>query len=409
MFRSFVEKKLVRKITSSIRLPESDDSETLWSGNSSYDCSLDFKSCASDHTSSSSSPQPKMPVLHRKELQLGPLLGQGAFAQVFAVTKIEMNSSSINEKLIIEPQQEMVARQKLLRSANVDGCSLAVKHLNRELLRHPKVFRQALDDLEREAHILSTLQNHPNIVQLRAVSMGGIAKLKRSGRYNDYFLVMNRCENTLHDRIEDQWKKLPATVPPLTTLVRYATQLASALQYLHQRRFIFRDCKPTNVGFQRWTGDGNDEDTERIQLFDFGLCRALPPSSSSSSSSTDMETFQMSMAGTTRYMSPEILLGEAYNCKADTYSFALVLYEMFSQKTAYEGIKNRNVFQQEVCNASIRPDLNSLNVPQSLKNLLEQAWCKSVSARLTIKTVLDELEGIQKELQQLNKSCCHCY
>jgi len=49
-------------------------------------------------------------------------------------------------------------------------------------------------------------------------------------------------------------------------------QIASAIQYLHEHRIIFRDIKPDNIGFY------NEEGVEVPKLFDFGLVREVKES-----------------------------------------------------------------------------------------------------------------------------------
>ena len=49
------------------------------------------------------------------------------------------------------------------------------------------------------------------------------------------------------------------------------------------------------------------------------------------------------IVGSPRYMAPEVLVDppESYNMKADVYTFAIVLWEMFSLEVPYSDIKSR--------------------------------------------------------------------
>jgi serine/threonine protein kinase len=163
--------------------------------------------------------------LHRKELVLGRMLGQGSFSQVMAVNKFSWKSDT---ELYLSPQ-ERSARQRLER-----GGSYAVKHLNRVLLRRPKQFYQAALELAREAEYMSQL-NHPNLLKARAISYGGTAALE-SGRYNDFFIISDRLVDTLDERIS-KWQR--SFSPSLAIKLQYALQLASALEYLHAKRIVF--------------------------------------------------------------------------------------------------------------------------------------------------------------------------
>ena len=55
------------------------------------------------------------------------------------------------------------------------------------------------------------------------------------------------------------------------------------------------------------------------------------------------EKFEMSGAGSPRYMAPEVLVDppQSYNMKADVYTFGIVLWEMFALDVPYKDIKSR--------------------------------------------------------------------
>ena len=125
--------------------------------------------------------------------------------------------------------------------------------------------------------------------------------------------LIDRLEQTLDDRIHITWanQSLQGMVVTgsmskelLLAKCTYAKQMASALAYLHSRNIIYRDFKPSNVGFTY-------EDT--VNIFDFGLARILPTTTSARADtrSSGNDTFHMSLAGTTRYMASEILLKQS--------------------------------------------------------------------------------------------------
>lgn len=102
-------------------------------------------------------------------------------------------------------------------------------------------------------------------------------------------------------------------------------QLCQALAYIHGHGLIHRDLKPSNVMV--------DEDGI-VKLMDFGLAKFLADDSA--------VTADGRLVGTFRYMSPEQILGEKLDARADLYSLGVILFELlcgrppFDAKTPYE-------------------------------------------------------------------------
>lgn len=110
-----------------------------------------------------------------------------------------------------------------------------------------------------------------------------------------------------------------AVAPPFESslLVRWASQLLSALGAVHDLRMMHRDVKPHNVFL---TADLH------IKLGDFGLAREL---------SDHPSELGLSACGTPYYMSPEQVRGEAYARQADVWALGCVLFELLTLERAF--------------------------------------------------------------------------
>jgi serine/threonine protein kinase len=105
---------------------------------------------------------------------------------------------------------------------------------------------------------------------------------------------------------------------PLAVITSYVKQVASALQYAHDRKFIHRDIKPENMLIGR---------QEELLLSDFGLA-ALSHSSGSLSTKEAI--------GTLSYMAPEQIEGHPRPA-SDQYALGVVVYEWLCGRRPFEG------------------------------------------------------------------------
>jgi serine/threonine protein kinase/tetratricopeptide (TPR) repeat protein len=143
---------------------------------------------------------------------------------------------------------------------------------------------------EREARAISSL-NHPNICILHDVGPN--------------YLVMELVEG---ETIAARLKKGPL---PLEEAMRYAGQIAAALEAAHEKGIIHRDLKPGNVMLTR----------SGAKVLDFGLATL---------EGDQTLTEERMVMGTPAYMAPEQREGRPADARTDIYAFGWVLYEMLT-------------------------------------------------------------------------------
>ncbi|HVB23393.1 MAG TPA: serine/threonine-protein kinase [Ktedonobacteraceae bacterium] len=176
------------------------------------------------------------------------------------------------------------------------GTQAAIKVL------HTQLSADSMDEFRTEARTIARLI-HPSIV--RVLEFGIEEKTP--------FLVMDYAPNgTLR-------QKHPKGVPlPLTTIVSYVKQIASALHYAHEEKLIHRDVKPENMLVGR---------RDEILLSDFGI--ALVAQSSRLQSTQEV-------VGTVSYMAPEQIQGKPRPA-SDQYALGIVVYEWLSGTRPFQG------------------------------------------------------------------------
>jgi len=141
------------------------------------------------HAYDNSSSQVRIPVISHSQIELGKQLGKGAFSSVYAI-------KSVSEKTKKKDDEE---------SASDDQCdSMVVKFLRTKLYDNHGLFAASAADLVKEGIILATLC-HSNIIHIHAVSSKYGVGAYLNGYHDSYFLVLERLERTLSDRI-DEWQ-----------------------------------------------------------------------------------------------------------------------------------------------------------------------------------------------------------
>ena len=270
----------------------------------------------------------------------------------------------------------------------------AVKRLRPELRDDDRL--EAAFDLAAEAKFLSSIQ-HPNIVKIRAT-------VEQPGSPN-FMIIMDALNMTLREKLE-QWKEVHKKHPK--SIFGFLTQrsqtamgdvfadkllavydIARAMRYLHNHSVIFRDLKPENLAFDL-RGD--------LRLFDFGLAKELkqrnlvePP-----------DGFEATgLTGSRRYMAPEVVMCRTYGLSADCYSFAIMMHEIFSDKTPYQDMNFDKHFKEVVMKRK-RPK-RIKNFPKQLEKMMEDAWSPDRSQRPNFKSICEQISA-QMVVINCNKS-----
>src|SRR2546425_320442 len=167
---------------------------------------------------------------------------------------------------------------------------------------HTSLTGKEAEHFQHEAETIAALA-HPAIVRVFDFDV-------QEGRP---FLVMDYAPN---GSLRRRYPK--GSVVPLPQIVSLVKQVAAALQYAHEQKFIHRDVKPENLLLGRH---------QEVLLGDFGLA-ALAHSTASLSAQT--------MVGTIPYMAPEQLKGYP-RAASDQYALAVVVYEWLCGQHPFEG------------------------------------------------------------------------
>jgi WD40 repeat protein/serine/threonine protein kinase len=227
----------------------------------------------------------------------------------------------------ISPIQEVagtvIGRYKLLQQIGEGGCGVVYMAEQQEPVRRRvalKVIKLGMDTkqviarFEAERQALA-LMDHPNIAKVFD------AGSTDTGR--PYF-VMELVKGIPITRYCDENN--------LNTVTRLGlfVQVCQAIQHAHQKGIIHRDIKPSNVLVA-------DHDGVPVpKIIDFGIAKAT-----TDQPLTDKTLFTAfeQFIGTPAYMSPEQakLSGLDIDTRSDIYSLGVLLYELLTGSTPFEG------------------------------------------------------------------------
>ncbi|QDV44653.1 Serine/threonine-protein kinase PrkC [Stieleria neptunia] len=202
-----------------------------------------------------------------------------------------------------------------------------------------------------EAHAAGLLQ-HPNIVPIYSVG---------SERGVHYYAMQFIDGESIDAKVTSARHDATHRIEARTSqTIRWAIDIAGALQVAHENGVVHRDVKPSNLMLDQ---------SGKIWITDFGLARCQ----------TDVTlTRSGDVIGTMRYMSPEQARGESalIDGRADIYSLAATLYEMLTLRPAHDADDAPTILKQidqhDVTPLrSLRPDL-----PRDLETVIAKAMSK---------------------------------
>jgi tRNA A-37 threonylcarbamoyl transferase component Bud32 len=231
------------------------------------------------------------------------------------------------------------------------------------------------DRFEREARMIASL-NHPHICTLHDIGHQGTT---------DY-LVMEFLEGeTLASRLS----KGPL---PLEQTLQYAIEIAGALDKAHRKGMTHRDLKPGNIMLTK----------SGAKLLDFGLAKLKQAASapgvlqSRLSTAENTITAQGAIVGTLRYMAPEQLEGKETDARTDLFAFGAVIYEMVTDKRAFEGKSQASIIAKIL--EIDPPPMSSLQpmTPATFERVVRTCLAKDPDHRLqSVQDLKLELEWIR--------------
>ncbi len=200
----------------------------------------------------------------------------------------------------------------------------------------------------REASAAGIL-SHPNIVTIHDV-------VDTAGD-SPPFIAMEYVRGTNLQELLKPCKPLP-----IDFVRSVLSQVSSALDYAHSKGVVHRDVKPANILIT---------DDEQVKLTDFGIAylRGADPAN------------EKKRLGTPAYASPEQIMGDKVDHRADLFSLGVVLYEMLLGSPPFRGKTPAEVTHQIVHDPVPPPQSVDADFPDSVADVLTKTLSKNPDHR----------------------------
>jgi serine/threonine-protein kinase len=245
------------------------------------------------------------------------------------------------------------------------------RHVALKLLLESQANDKGVLRFEQEAHAIASL-NHPNICTVFEIEAHEAKPV----------IVMELLEG------ETLKQRLRGGAVPLRQIVQWGIEIAGALEAAHARGVIHRDIKSANLFIT---------DRGAIKVLDFGLAKlTVDVAGGRRGDDESLTTFGV-IPGTTPYMSPEQVRGDALDGRTDLFSLGAVLHELATGRRPFEE-KNLAMTLDAVLNktplpvSAINPDL-----PPQLERIVAKALEKDRDRRYqTASDIRSDLSALQR-------------
>ncbi len=243
----------------------------------------------------------------------------------------------------------------------VTGRSVAIKMMSKKLEHNARQVRLFVN----ESTALSLL-SHPNIVQVYNTVFTNSTK----------YIIMEYVEGITLKKHIDHRGALPER-----EVLYYATQILSALDYIHSKDIVHCDIKPQNIILLQ---NGS------IKVADFGIAR-LDAMFDRSKERSDVAL------GTVYYVSPEQAQGKAPKAESDLYSLGVMLYEAMTNRLPFYHENATEVAKMQINREPVPPSAYRHDISVGLEQIILRAMEKNPKKRYaTAQEMLTDIRALRQ-------------
>jgi len=225
--------------------------------------------------------------------------------QALPVMRDALIGTIVEERYLVESQLGAGAMGRVYRARHIKvGREVAVKVMRADLACEAQI----VERFAREAQVAAMLQ-HPNVVGVLDVG---------TTPAGEQLMVMDLAPGV-------PLAELIGAPMPRARVVGLVAQLLRGLSHAHAAGLVHRDLKPDNV-----LVDSDDH----ARIVDFGIAVLRDRSGAPAGRRL---TDAGHVVGTPMYMAPEQASGKAVDHRADLFALGVIMYELLSGVTPFEG------------------------------------------------------------------------
>ncbi|KAG2431409.1 hypothetical protein HXX76_009424 [Chlamydomonas incerta] len=174
--------------------------------------------------------------------------------------------------------------------------------------------------------------------------------------------------------------------PHLTSLYTTLMEIALALRHLHALRLVHCDLKPSNILLK---SSMRDPRGWVCKLSDFGCVRLMSEPAPGQRPSFNLEY----AVGTPSFMAPEMFCkGHPLDAAVDVYSFGILMYEVYTGSTVYDGVPPDKL-PYHVVKRGLRPAFPP-DTPSAFRSLAQACWASDPRSRPTAAALVTVLQRL---------------
>jgi serine/threonine protein kinase/Tfp pilus assembly protein PilF len=291
---------------------------------------------------------------------------------------LSSRDASVTKTLEIPPEKlirgtTFASRYEIIEELGRGGMGRVYKAFD-EQLKEEVALKLLKSEIASDKKILDRFSNELKIA--RKIAHKNVGRMYELMEDNGiYFITMEYIPGQDLKGLIKQTGKLG-----IGTAISLAQQVSEGLAEAHRLGVVHRDLKPQNIMVDR---DGN------ARIMDFGIARR-----ESASSLTE----EGAVIGTPDYMSPEQVDGIETDKRADIYSLGVMIYEMVTGRTPFQGDSAMSVALKHKTDAPVNPREINAQVPENLSRLIIKCMEKDREKRFqSAEELLSDLAAFELE------------